>query len=128
MGPLIYNAVYPKMKEGAPLKAVDPPEGVPRQSLRDEIPKTAVHVNAARPSLNWCLSKEGQIFMIDERGNLTSLKVEPMKSRRFDPKVFKVWYPNFDQLHETACRLGRGMGQDLRLSAVSVAFMKPITS
>jgi len=26
MGPLIYNAVYPKQKEGAPLKVVFPPE------------------------------------------------------------------------------------------------------
>src|SRR5947209_4863668 len=29
IGPLLYNACYPKQKEGAPLKAVFPPEGVP---------------------------------------------------------------------------------------------------
>src|SRR6201993_5030524 len=29
MGPLLYNAIYPKQKEGAPVKMVFPPEGVP---------------------------------------------------------------------------------------------------
>src|ERR1700731_1376255 len=66
MGPLIYNAVYPKQKEGAPLKAVFPPGGVPANPYATGIPKTAVHVNAARLYLNWCLSTEGQIFMIKE--------------------------------------------------------------
>ena len=35
MGPLIYNAVYPKQKDGAPLKAVFPPEGVPANPYAD---------------------------------------------------------------------------------------------
>ncbi len=34
MGPLLYNAIYPKQKDGAPIKIVFPPEGVPVQSLR----------------------------------------------------------------------------------------------
>src|SRR5213079_3267281 len=72
MGPLIYNAVYPKQKEGAPLKVVFPPEGVPANPYATGIPKTATHVNAARLYLNWCLSKEGQTCMIKEQGNLTS--------------------------------------------------------
>jgi iron(III) transport system substrate-binding protein len=97
MGPLIYNAVYPKQKEGAPLKAVFPPEGVPANPYATGIPKTAKHVNAARLFLNWCLSKEGQTFMIKEQGNLTSLKEVPVNPEGFDPKIVKVWYPNFDQ-------------------------------
>ena len=97
MGPLIYNAVYPKQKEGAPLKVVFPPEGVPANPYATGIPKTATHVNAARLYLNWCLSKEGQTFMIKEQGNLTSLKEVPLNPEGFDPKVVKVWYPNFDQ-------------------------------
>jgi iron(III) transport system substrate-binding protein len=97
MGPLIYNAVYPKQKEGAPLKVVFPPEGVPANPYATGIPKTATHVNAARLYLNWCLSKEGQTFMIKEQGNLTSLKEVPINPEGFDPKVVKVWYPNFDQ-------------------------------
>src|SRR6185312_1667148 len=42
------------------------------------IPKTAAHPNAAKLFLNWCLSKEGQTFMIKELGNLTSLKEAPV--------------------------------------------------
>jgi iron(III) transport system substrate-binding protein len=97
MGPLLYNAVYPKQKEGAPLKMVFPPEGVPANPYATGIPKTAAHPNAAKLYLNWCLSKEGQTFMIKEQGNLTSLKVSPAYPEGFDPKVVKVWYPNFDQ-------------------------------
>ena len=29
MGPLLYNAIYPKQKDGAPVKIFFPPEGVP---------------------------------------------------------------------------------------------------
>jgi iron(III) transport system substrate-binding protein len=97
MGPLIYNAVFPKQKEGAPIAAVFPSEGVPANPYASGIPKTATHVNAARLYLNWSLSKEGQTFMIKEQGNLTSLKVPPAFPDGFDPKVVKVWYPNFDQ-------------------------------
>jgi iron(III) transport system substrate-binding protein len=97
IGPLLYNAVYPKQKEGAPVKMVFPPEGVPANPYASGIPKTAVHPNAAKLYLNWCLSTEGQSFMIKEQGNLTSLKVVPVYPEGFDPKVVKVWYPNFDQ-------------------------------
>src|ERR1700688_4920307 len=85
MGPILYNAVYPKQKDGAPLKTISTPEGVPANPY------------AARLFLNWCMSKEGQTFMIKELGNLTSLKVAPVYPEGFDPKIVKVWYPNFDQ-------------------------------
>ena len=97
MGPLLYNAIYPKQKEGAPVKMVFPPEGVPANPYATGIPKTAAHPNAAKLYLNWSLSKEGQSFMIREQGNLTSLKQVPVYPEGFDPKVVKVWYPNFDQ-------------------------------
>jgi iron(III) transport system substrate-binding protein len=97
MGPLLYNAVYPKEKEGAPIKIIFPPEGVPANPYATGIPKTATHPNAAKLFLNWCLSKEGQSFIIKQHGNLTSLKVSPAYPEGFDPKVVKVWYPNFEQ-------------------------------
>jgi iron(III) transport system substrate-binding protein len=78
MGPLIYNAVVPKQRDGAPIAAVFPPEGVPANPYASGIPKTAKNVNAARLYLNWCLSKEGQTFLIKAHGNLTSLKVSPV--------------------------------------------------
>jgi iron(III) transport system substrate-binding protein len=96
MGPLLYNAIYPKQKDGAPVKIIFPPEGVPANPYASGIPKTAAHPNAAKLFLNWCLSKEGQTFMIKELGNLTSLKVAPFYPEGFDPKVVKVWLPKFD--------------------------------
>jgi iron(III) transport system substrate-binding protein len=97
VGPLLYNAIYPKQKEGAPVKMIFPPEGVPANPYASGIPKTAAHPNAGKLYMNWCLSKEGQAFMIKEQGNLTSLKVAPVYPEGFDPKVVKVWYPNMDQ-------------------------------
>jgi iron(III) transport system substrate-binding protein len=96
MGPLLYNAIYPKQKDGAPIKIFFPPEGAPVNPYATGIPKTAAHPNAAKLFLNWCLSKEGQTFMIKELGHLTSLKEAPVYPEGFDPKVVKVWLPKFD--------------------------------
>src|SRR6266436_876906 len=95
MGPLLYNAIYPKQKDGAPIKIFFPPEGAPVNPYASGITKTATHPNAARLFLNWCLSQEGQGFMIRELGNLTSLK-EQFYPEGFDPKTVKVWFPKFD--------------------------------
>ncbi len=96
MGPLLYNAIYPKQKDGAPIKIFFPPEGAPVNPYATGIPKTAAHPNAAKLFLNWCLSKEGQTFMIKELGNLTSMKVAPVYPEGFDPKVVKIWLPKFE--------------------------------
>ena len=96
MGPLLYNAIYPKQKDGAPIKIFFPPEGAPVNPYASGIPKTAAHPNAAKLFLNWNMSNEGQTFMIKELGNLTSLKVAPFYPEGFDPKVVKVWLPKFD--------------------------------
>jgi iron(III) transport system substrate-binding protein len=104
MGPLLYNAIYPKQKDGAPIAIFFPPEGTPANPYATGIPKTAANPNAAKLFLNWCLSKEGQTFMIKELGNLTALKVAPVYPEGFDPKVVKVWFPKFEEyvkLHET---------------------------
>ena len=90
-------------KDGAPIKIFFPPEGTPANPYATGIPKTAANPNAAKLFLNWCLSTEGQTFMIKEFGNLTSLKVAPVYPEGFDPKVVKVWFPKFDEyvkLHE----------------------------
>jgi iron(III) transport system substrate-binding protein len=96
IGPLLYNVIYQKKKDGAPIEIFFPPEGSPVNPYATGIPKTATHPNAAKLFLNWCLSKEGQTFMIKELGNLTSLKVPPAFPEGFDPKIVKVWYPKFD--------------------------------
>jgi iron(III) transport system substrate-binding protein len=97
IAPLLYNIVYPKKRDGAPLGIFFAPEGAPINPYASGIPKTAAHPNAAKLFLNWCLSEEGQTFMIKEQGNLTSLKKAPAYPEGFDPKVVKVWAPNFEQ-------------------------------
>ena len=97
IAPLLYNTIYPKKKDGAPIEIFFPPEGAPVTPFAAGVPKTAAHPNAARLFLNWCLSEEGQAFMIKEQGNLTSLKKAPFYPEGFDPKVVKVWVPNYEQ-------------------------------
>ena len=97
IGPVLYNIVWTKKRDGAPLEIFFPPEGVPINPYASGIPKTAAHPNAAKLFLNWCLSEEGQIFMIKEIGHLTSLKKAPAYPEGFDPKVVKAWVPNFEQ-------------------------------
>jgi len=96
IGPSLYNVVLQKKKDGAPIEIFFPPEGTPVNPYATGIPKTAAHPNAAKLFLNWCLSKEGQAFMIKDLGNLTSLKTPPAFPEGFDPKVVKAWYPKFD--------------------------------
>ncbi len=97
IAPLLYNIVYQKKKDGAPIEIFFGPEGAPVNPYATGIPKTAAHPNAAKLFLNWCMSKEGQAFMIKDLGNLTSLKVPPAFPEGFDPKVVKAWYPKFDE-------------------------------
>src|SRR5215510_603648 len=97
MGPLLYNIVYTKKRDGAPLEIFFAPEGAPVNPYASGVPSTAKNPNAAKLFLNWCLSAEGQTFMIKELGNLTSLRQAPVYPEGFDPKVVKVWLPNFDQ-------------------------------
>jgi iron(III) transport system substrate-binding protein len=100
IGPLLYNLAFTKIKEGAPLEAVFPPEGVPIIPYSEGIPKSAKNPNAARLFINWRLSAEGQTFLIKELGHLTSLKTPPFFPKGWDPKVVKVWSPNFEQFEK----------------------------
>jgi iron(III) transport system substrate-binding protein len=100
IAPSLYNIVFTKKRDGAPLEIFFPPEGVPITPYASGVPKTAANPNAAKLFLNWCLSEEGQTFMIKEQGNLTSLKKAPFYPEGFDPKVVKVWLPDFEQFEK----------------------------
>lgn len=97
IAPLIRNAIFPKVREGAPVELVFPTEGLPIVPYASGIPKTAANPNAARLFLDWCMSDEGQAFTMLQQGNLTSLKVPPVAVPGFDPAVNKVWVPDYDQ-------------------------------
>jgi iron(III) transport system substrate-binding protein len=94
IAPLLYNIVWTKKRDGAPVEIFFPPEGVPVNPYASGVTKTAANPNAAKLFLNWCLSAEGQTFMIKELGNLTSLKNPPVYPEGYDPKVVKVWVPD----------------------------------
>ena len=100
VGPLLYNIVFTKAKDGAPLEAVFAPEGVPIVPYASGVTKTAKNPNAAKLFMNWRLSVEGQTFMIKELGNITSLKDPPIYPKGWDPKVVKVWLPKFDEFEK----------------------------
>jgi len=97
LGPLVYNIAFNKIKEGAPIEAVFPPEGVPLIAFADGIPKTARNPNAARLFMNWRLSAEGQAFLVRDMGQITSLRTPPFYPKGWDPKTVKTWVPNFEQ-------------------------------
>jgi iron(III) transport system substrate-binding protein len=97
IAPELYNIVYIKKRDGAPIEIFFPPEGVPLNFYATGITKTAANPNAAKLFLNWSLSEEAQAFMIKEQGNLTALKKPPLNPPGYDPAKVKVWIPDFDQ-------------------------------
>ena len=97
IAPLLYNIIYTKIVEGAPAEAIFAPEGVPIVPYADGIPKTSKSPNAAKLFMNWRLSREGQTFQIEKLGNITSMKEPPLLPKGWDPKVIKVWVPEFKQ-------------------------------
>ncbi|MEJ0074621.1 MAG: extracellular solute-binding protein [Alphaproteobacteria bacterium] len=97
IAPLLYNAIFPKLRDGAPVKVFFAPEGAPITPFSAGITKTAANPNAAKLFLNWCMSEEGQAMMIRELGYLTSLKKAPLYPEGFDPAKVKVWIPNYEQ-------------------------------
>jgi len=100
IAPLLYNIIYTKIVERAPAEAIFAPEGVPIIPYADGITKTSKSPNAAKLFMNWRLSKEGQAFAITKLGNITSLKDPPAFPKGWDPKVVKVWVPNFEQFEK----------------------------
>jgi iron(III) transport system substrate-binding protein len=94
VGPLLYNIAFLKTRDGAPIESVFAPEGVPIIPYADGVTKASANPNAARLFLNWRLSVEGQKFMIENVGNITSLKTPPVYPKGWDPAKVKVWLPD----------------------------------
>ena len=97
MAPLIYDAVFPLVRDGAPIKALFAKEGVPIAPYAAGIPKTAAHPHAARLFLDWQLSEEGQRFAVVRHGNFSMLKSPPAVPAGFDARQAKLWVPDFAQ-------------------------------
>src|SRR5204862_1146986 len=89
IAPLLYNAIYPKKRDGAPVEIFFAPEGAPVNPYASGGPKTATHPNAAKLFLNWRLSAEGQTVMIKQQGKPTSLQQAPFYPPGFDPQRVK---------------------------------------
>jgi len=93
VAPVTYAIVVPKQRDGAPLKSVFPKEGVPSFIFASGITKTAANPAAARLYLDWCLSAEGQAFLIQELGHMTALKVPPVQPAGLDTGA-GLWFPD----------------------------------
>ena len=97
IAPLLYNIIYIKKRDGAPVEIFFPPEGVPVNPYAAGVTKASANPNAAKLFLNWLLSEEAQAFMIKEQGNLTGLKKPPVNPPGYDPKKVKLWVPDFER-------------------------------
>ena len=97
IAPLLYNIIYVKKRDGAPVEIIFPPEGVPVNPYAAGITKTSANPNASKLFMNWLLSEEAQAFLIKQQGNLTGLKKPPVNPPGFDPEKVKLWVPNFDR-------------------------------
>lgn len=101
IAPLLTNGVVPNARDGAPVKLVLPPEGIPITPSAAGVTKTAAHPNAARLFLNWSLSEEGQRHWIEQRGGFSALKNAPLPAGITDK--IALWLPSeqdFEQLRE----------------------------
>lgn len=97
IAPTLYNLVFTKQKQGAPVEHIFPPEGVPIIPFVEGLTKASKNPNAAKLFLNWRLSKEGQEVLIKETGHITSLKNPPAYPKGWDPAKIKTWLPNYEQ-------------------------------
>jgi iron(III) transport system substrate-binding protein len=97
MGPILMSIVYGKKKDGAPIDMIYGPEGVPITPYGTGIAAASRHPNAARLWMDWSLSDDGQIASIRDQGNVTALRNPPIATPAFDPKIDKLWTPNFGQ-------------------------------
>jgi iron(III) transport system substrate-binding protein len=100
IAPSLYNIVFIKARDGAPVETLFAPEGVPIIPYASGVTASSTRPNAAKLFMNWRLSKEGQTFMIKEQGNITSLKDPPLYPKGWDPKVVKTWLPKFDEFEK----------------------------
>jgi iron(III) transport system substrate-binding protein len=100
IAPLLYNIIFEKKRDGAPVEIFFPPEGVPVTPYGCGIPKTAANPNAARLFMDWCLSEEGQVHFIKDQGNVSAMKTQPAALPGFDPATHKIWLPEFKQFQD----------------------------
>ncbi len=100
IAPLLYNIVYSKQKDGAPIEHVFAPEGVPIIPFAEGIPVSAKNPNAAKLFINWRLSAEGQKFLVEQLAHLSSMKTPPAYPKGWDPAKVKVWLPKFDEFEK----------------------------
>jgi len=100
IAPLLYNIIFEKKRDGAPVEIFFPPEGVPMTPYGCGITRTAANPNAARLFMDWCLSLEGQVHMIVDQGNVSAMKTQPAALAGFDPARHKLWMPDFKQFQE----------------------------
>ena len=94
IAPSLYNIVFTKKRDGAPLEIFFPPEGVPVNPYASGIPKTAANPNAAKLFYAYLFSLEAQQLNHDF-GGLRSFHPElKEKAGRMALKDIKLLLPD----------------------------------
>lgn len=92
LAPLVTNLAIPLSAQGAPIKWLFGPEGVPTTVFAAGLVKSGAHANAGKLFLDWALSREGQAYMV-ELGSFSAMTNAPLPPG-VDPKSIKTWLPD----------------------------------
>jgi len=97
IAPLIYNIIYPKQRDGAPVATFFPPEGVPIVPYASGIPKTAQSPNAARLYMEYLLRVEASKVWVDHFNETMRPEVSPTNGAK-SAKDVKTIRPTVDEI------------------------------
>ena len=105
IGPLLYNSIYPKQQDGAPIEIFFPPEGVPINPYAAGIPKTA-DASQRRQAVPELVPVEGRPDLHDQGARQSHLAegAAGLSRRASIPRWSRSGCPKFDEyekLHAT---------------------------
>jgi iron(III) transport system substrate-binding protein len=86
------------IKDGAPVKMVYPPEGVPTCDMVSAVVRKAANPNAARLYWNWSLSKRGQSVWVNDLDGVSVR--EDLSIPKIVPADTNIWHTPLDAYME----------------------------
>ena len=95
VAPITTQMAIPMSLQDAPVKWAAATEGMPTTTFAAGMLRKAEHPNAAKLFLDWSLSREGQIVLLDF-GSFSALRDAPSPPG-VDMSKIKVWLPNDEE-------------------------------
>ena len=118
IAPLLYNIVFTKKKDGAPIEIFFPPEGVPMDPYGAGVPKTAANPNAGQAVPELVPVGRGADLHDQGAGQPHRAEEAAGLSAGLRSQGGQAVGAELRAVREAARELDRGVEQDLRLSAV----------